>query len=129
MAGVLSGRAVLVADDDAESLDVIADVIAEEGATVRSATSAREALELLRTWRPDILLLDIAMPEIDGYDLLATIRREPSLRTIPAVAMTGHGYARDKQRAADVGFAKHITKPVDIDTLVHVIAELLLPAS
>ena len=125
MAGALSGTAVLVADDDAESLDVIEDVIAEQGATVRSATNAREALELLRTWRPDIILLDIAMPEMDGYDLLATIRRQPSLCAIPAIAVTGHGYARDKQRAKDVGFAKHITKPVDIDTLVHVIAELV----
>jgi two-component system, chemotaxis family, CheB/CheR fusion protein len=125
MAGQLSGTAVLVADDDVESLDAIEDVIAEQGATVRSAKNAREALEVLRTWRPDILVLDIAMPEMDGYDLLATIRREPSLRAIPAIAVTGHGYARDKRRAEDVGFAKHITKPVDIDTLVDIIAELV----
>ena len=125
MAGAPSGTAVLVADDDLESLEVMEDVIAEQGATVRSASNAGEVLEVLRTWRPDVIVLDIAMPEMNGHDLLATIRQEPSLRAIPAVAMTGHGHARDKQRAQDVGFAKHITKPVDIDTLVHVIAELV----
>jgi CheY-like chemotaxis protein len=124
MAGALSGTAVLVADDDDESLDVIEDVIAEQGATVRGATNAREVLHILRTWRPDVIVLDIRMPGMDGYDLLAAIRREPSLRAIPAVAVTGHGHARDKQLAEAVGFAKHITKPVDIDTLVHVIAGL-----
>jgi CheY-like chemotaxis protein len=125
MVGPLSGTGVLVADNDADSLDVIEFVIASQGATVRSATSAREALEILRTWRPDVMLLDIAMPEMDGYDLLTAIRREPSLRGIPAVAVTGHAYARDKQRAEAVGFARHITKPVDIDTLIGVIAELV----
>ena len=123
--GPLSGTAILVADNDADSLDVLAYVISEQGAAVRTATNAREVLEVLRTWRPDIMLLDIAMPEMDGYDLLTAIRQEPSLHAIPAVAVTGHTYASDKQRAEDVGFARHIAKPVDIDTLLQIITELV----
>jgi CheY-like chemotaxis protein len=124
VAGQLSGTAVLVADGDAES-STSSRTSSRKKARQSEALRTRERLWRSRTWRPDVILLDIAMPEMDGYDLLATIRREPSLRAIPAVAVTGHGYARDKQRAEDVGFAKHITKPVDIDTLVDVIAELV----
>jgi CheY-like chemotaxis protein len=124
MVGGLSGTTVLVVDNDVDNLDIVELIIAEHGGTVRSATSGREVLEVLRTWRPDVILLDISMPEMDGYDLLAAIRREPALRSIPAVAVTAHGYARDKQRSEDAGFVRHITKPIDIETLIRVIAEL-----
>jgi diguanylate cyclase len=125
MIGGLSGTTVLIVDNDVDSLDIVELIIAEQGGTVRSATSGREVLEVLQTWRPDIILLDISMPEMDGYDLLAAIRREPALRSIPAVALTGHGYARDKQRSEDAGFVRHITKPLDIETLLRVIVELV----
>jgi CheY-like chemotaxis protein len=125
MVGGLSGTTVLVVDNDVDSLDIVELVIAEQGGTVRSATSGREVLEVLQTWRPDLILLDLSMPEMDGYDLLAAIRLEPALRSIPAVALTGHGYARDKQRCEEAGFVRHITKPLDIETLLSVIAALV----
>ena len=80
MTGGLNGTSVLIVDNDVDSLDIVELIIAEQGGTVRSATSGREVLEVLRTWRPDIILLDISMPEMDGYDLLAAIRREPALQ-------------------------------------------------
>jgi CheY-like chemotaxis protein len=125
MVGGLSGTTVLVVDNDVDNLEIIEMIVAEQGGTVRSATSGREVLEVLPTWRPDVILVDLSMPEMDGYDLLAAIRRDPALRPIPAVALTGHGYARDKQRCEEAGFARHITKPVDIETLLRVIAELV----
>ena len=132
MAAALFGIAVLVADNDPDSLEVIEHVVATYGGSVRTAADAREVVEILQTWRPDVMLLDISMPELDGYDLLKAIRRDVALRAIPAVAVTGHAYAADKRRAADAGFARHVTKPVDIDVLIHVIAELVpakLPAA
>jgi CheY-like chemotaxis protein len=125
MPSALIGIAVLAVDNDPDNLDVIEHVITEFGGSVRTATDAREVVEILRTWRPDVMLLDIAMPEVDGYDLLDAIRRDATLRAIPAVAVTGHAFDHDKRRAVDAGFARHVTKPVDIDVLIRVIAELV----
>ncbi len=121
----LNGTAILMADDDAEVLEVLEDLIADEGATVRSATSARGALEVLRTWTPDVLLLDISMTDMDGCELLMLIHRQADLREVPAVAVTGYDDARDRKRCTQAGFAGHITKPFFVETLVHLIATLV----
>jgi len=113
-----------MADDDADTLEVLEDLIADEGATVRSATSAREALEVLRTWTPDLLLLDISMPDMDGCELLTLIHRKAALREVPAVAVTGYDDARDKKRCTEAGFAGHIAKPFYVETLINLIATL-----
>jgi CheY-like chemotaxis protein len=120
----LNGTAILMADDDAEVLEVLQDLITDEGATVRSATSAHDALEVLRTWTPDIVLLDISMPDMDGCELLMLIHRQDALREVPAVAVTGYDDARDQKRCTDAGFAGHITKPFYVETLVNLIATL-----
>ncbi len=125
MPKVLDGIEVLVADDDIDNLDVLAHLMTEYGAVVRTAGSAQEVLDLIPTWTPDVLLLDIAMPLMDGYDLLKAIRREAMLRDVPAVAVTAGAYERDKQRALEEGFAAHISKPVDIDTLVNLVRSLV----
>ena len=114
-----------MADDDADTIAVLAEFIADEGATVRTAKSALEALEVLRRWTPDVMLFDISMPEMDGCELLTIIRRQPALRGILAVAVTGYGEARDRLRYAEAGFEAHITKPFDGETLVQLIASLV----
>ena len=111
-------------DDDPDNLDALEHPIAEEGAVVRRAMSGREALALLPGWTPDVLLLDLSMPEMDGYDLLSAIRREPGLRAVPAVAVTGLGYPCDKDCAFSVGFAAHMTKPFDASALIDSVAWL-----
>ncbi len=124
MVTTLNGTAVLVTDDDVENLDGLSFLIAHEGATVRTARSAREALNVLRTWTPDVILLDVSLPDMDGCDLLAAIRREPTLREVPAVAVTGLALARDRARCTEAGFAVHITKPFDLEALIGLIARL-----
>jgi CheY-like chemotaxis protein len=124
MAKALTGTSILLVDDDADLVELLDYVLVEEGATVRTATTAREALKVVRTSRPDVMLLDIAMPEIDGYELLTVIRRDPALSKIPALAVTGYTAGREKHRSRAAGFAKHITKPFDIATLVNLIATL-----
>ena len=124
MVAALNGTSVLVADDDADNLEILSFLIGLEGGTVRGARTAREALELLLTWTPDVLLLDISMPEMDGYELLAAIRGVQRFREIPAVAVTAHAYEHDKQRAKDAGFAEHITKPYDAATLIGLVEKL-----
>lgn len=124
MAKALTGTSILLVDDDAELVELLDYILVEEGATVRTATTAREALKVVRSSRPDVMLLDIAMPEIDGYELLTVIRRDPALSKIPALAVTGYTAEREKHRSRAAGFAKHVTKPFDIATLVNLIATL-----
>ena len=114
-----------MADDDADTLAVLRELVADEGATVRTASNAREALELLRTWRPEVLLLDISLPDMDGCELLVAIRRQPALCEILAVAVTGYGDARVRNRCTEAGFDAHITKPFDGETLIQLIATLV----
>jgi CheY-like chemotaxis protein len=74
---------------------------------------------------PDVMLLDLSMPRMDGYELLAPIRTSTRLRHIPAVAVTAHAFAADKKRCFVAGFADHITKPVEMPILIAVIRSLL----
>src|SRR5580658_6585971 len=99
MTAKLDGTAVLVADDDPDNLELLGFVISAEGATVRTASSGREALDLLPNWTPDVLLLDIEMPDMDGYQLLSAIRRHAGLHDVPAIAVTGLGYPSNKDRS------------------------------
>ena len=116
---------ILIVDDDPDGLEALEYLISKEGAVVQKAKNAREALELLVTWTPDVLLLDIAMPEVDGYELLTTIRGIERLREVPAVAVTALAYERDKERSAEAGFAAHLSKPYEIDVLVDLIGSLV----
>jgi CheY-like chemotaxis protein len=116
--------AILVVDDDRDSVDALEYLISQQGAIVKKAKNAREALELLRTWTPDVLLLDIAMPEVDGYELLTTIRGIERLREVPAVAVTALAFERDRERSAQAGFAAHVSKPYEIEVLVDLIGTL-----
>jgi CheY-like chemotaxis protein len=120
---LLRGKHVLVVDDEPDVVDLIEFVVVQAGATVRTARGAHEALSLLAesAWVPDVLLLDIGMPDMNGYDLLLAIRRQDGLENVPAVAVTGFGYTVDKDRAFDVGFSVHVTKPFKSDVLVDLV--------
>jgi CheY-like chemotaxis protein len=120
----LTGTTVLVAEDNVDDREILEYVLGQKGGTVRSAKTAREALEVLLTWTPDVLLLDISMPDMDGFELLSTIRGVARLRQVPAVAVTAHAYERDKRRCLDAGFVEHLPKPYDADVLVDLVARL-----
>jgi CheY-like chemotaxis protein len=120
----LHGTAVLVADDDADARELLEFLLREAGGTVRVASTANEALDILVEWTPNVLLLDLAMPETDGYSLLSRIRGEARLRAIPAVAVTAKAYPTDRARCIDAGFAEHVTKPYDGEALLDLVARL-----
>jgi CheY-like chemotaxis protein len=124
MSKALSGTSLLMVDDDPDGLALLQFVIELAGGTVRSATNARDAISTLTSFKPDVMLLDISLPEMDGYDLLKAIRRDPAMRNVPALAVTAHAYERDKQRAAEAGFSLHVSKPFDAEALVYLVATL-----
>jgi CheY-like chemotaxis protein len=119
----LAGLRVLIVDDEPDTRDVLRALLEVQGAAVSVASSAGEALELLRRQRTDVLLADIGMPEQDGYALIEAVR---ALRTqeavIPAVAVTAYVSSRDRARAFKAGYGWHVAKPVDPDQLVAVVS-------
>ena len=122
----LHGRRVLVVDDEADTRELTTTVLAASGAKVTTAASAREALERLRAEMPDALLVDISMPEMDGYALIQAIRRSGNAaERVPAIAFTAHAGEEDRQFALMNGFQMHIAKPIDPGGLVRAVASVL----
>ena len=118
--GTLRGIRILVVDDEPDARDMTAEVLAEAGATVTTATSAREAFEALRNEPPHILISDIGMPIEDGYSLLRRIRALPPEYggDVPAIALTAFARPEDLRMAHAAGFQRHIVKPVMPDALL-----------
>ncbi|MEA5577914.1 PAS domain-containing protein [Anabaena sp. UHCC 0451] len=123
----LRGMKILVVDDDADSLDFVKFVLELCEATVTTAASALEALQILGQFQPDVLVSDIGMPEMDGYELLRQIRLlSPEMGgKIPAVALTAYAGEYDQKQAIAAGFQLHIPKPVDPDTLASAVAHFV----
>lgn len=122
----LTGVQVLVVDDDADSRDFIAFVLEQGGAQVRTATSAVEALSLLRQFQPDVLISDIGMPDRDGYMLMQQVRALPAEQggKIAAIALTAYVRDFDQQRALQAGFQSHLSKPVEPEALLQALFRL-----
>jgi CheY-like chemotaxis protein len=117
-----NNRRVLVVDDNRDAAESLGMLLEIENCTVSIAFDGQQALEAVDTFKPDIALLDIGMPGMNGYELARRIRETRRGREIILVALTGWGQADDKKRAADAGFDEHMTKPVDPDLLSRVIA-------
>jgi CheY-like chemotaxis protein len=123
---LLGGLAVLVVDDEEDAREIITQVLQDHGATVTTAATASEALRALATARPDVIISDIGMPEMDGYAFIRKVRTLPTIREArtPAVAVTAYARKEDAQRAFAAGFQMHVSKPVDPTQLVTLVANL-----
>ncbi|MEN3326955.1 MAG: two-component system, chemotaxis family, CheB/CheR fusion protein [Acidobacteriota bacterium] len=115
--GSLEGMSVLVVDDSEDTTEMVQHLLEIGGASVCAATSGVEALRLAREKEFDVVLSDISMPEMDGFEFLSRLRQIPGKEDLPAVALTGFGRPEDVQRANDKGFYAHLTKPFDIQRL------------
>ena len=108
---------VLIADDNRDAADSLAMLLSLDGYEVRTVYGGRAAVSAVEAFRPDVALLDIGMPEFDGYAAARAIRRQRGGADTYLVAITGWGQQEDKRRALDAGFATHVTKPVDPNLL------------
>jgi CheY-like chemotaxis protein len=115
----LRGRKVLVVDDDARNIFALTSVLENHDMEVLSATTGRQAIELIDS-TPDlsIVLMDIMMPDMDGYATMREIRRSPRLRTLPILALTAKAMKGDREKCLDAGASDYIAKPVNTDQLL-----------
>jgi PAS domain S-box-containing protein len=112
-----AGLKILVVDDNRDAADTCAMLLEASGHHVQTAYTGRQALELARTFRPHTLLLDIGLPDIDGYKLAGQVRATPWGRSAILVAVTGWGQEQDRLRAVAAGFDQHLVKPISAETL------------
>ncbi len=122
--GILKRKFILVVDDSRETTEMLSKLLQMEGAFVWTARSGMEALSVAKDKTFDLIISDISMPEMDGYQLLKQLRKLPSLEVVPALALTGFGRTEDVERAQKEGFARHFTKPLDIEKLLQTVREL-----
>jgi CheY-like chemotaxis protein len=115
---------ILVVDDNADAADSLGSLLNLEGHEVEVSYGSREALARARIYKPDVMLLDIGLPDMDGYEVAREMRASPELANIRLVALTGYGQAEDKQRARSAGFDDHLVKPVEFPALQRVLAGL-----
>ncbi|HYQ99144.1 MAG TPA: response regulator, partial [Casimicrobiaceae bacterium] len=116
------GRRVLIVDDNRDAVDSLAELLRMFGYDVETAYDGRTAVDAASRFRPEIAVLDIGMPQVDGYATARALRGQPGGRDVLLVAMTGWGQAEDKRRAMEAGFDAHLVKPVSFDALLEVFA-------
>ena len=114
-------RRVLVADDNRDSADSLAAMLSLMGHEAETAYDGTDALEKAAAYRPDVIVLDLGMPRLDGYEAARRIRSEPWSNGVKLVALTGWGQEEDRARAKRAGFDHHITKPASLEALIRVL--------
>jgi PAS domain S-box-containing protein len=122
--GQLSSKRVLVVDDNRDAADSLGKLLNLAGAEARAVYNGFAALDVLPSYQPAVLLVDIGMPDMDGYELARRVRQLPDCGDLTLIALTGWGQAEDRQRSQAAGFDFHLTKPADFSTLRNLLDSL-----
>jgi two-component system cell cycle response regulator DivK len=118
---------ILIVDDNPTNMKLISFLLQKRGYEVKCAGGAREALELLGSFRPALILMDMQMPEISGFDLTRRLKADPATKDIPIVAVTAYGMKGDEERVREAGCDGYLVKPIDTRTLPEVVQSYLSP--
>jgi signal transduction histidine kinase len=119
----------LIVEDSQDTLTLLSAMFSREGAKVVQAASAREALDAASANPPDIIISDIGMPDVDGYEFLQQLKQIPGMDGVPAVAISGYASDEDRRKALSVGYLALMPKPINVDALFDLIHDLKLPAA
>jgi CheY-like chemotaxis protein len=114
----LQGRRILLIEDNIDTREVMRFMLESEGAEVETAEGGTEGLRRAHAWKPQVVLCDIGLPDIDGLEVARRARRDGSLDDTRLIALTGYGQPEDVQHALDAGFEAHLTKPINLDQLL-----------
>jgi CheY-like chemotaxis protein len=120
-----TGASILIVEDHPANRKLLAFLLTAHGYDVRAAACADEALEMLQTFAPDLILMDLQLPGMDGLELTRQLKADPRTRSIGIVAVTAYAMKGDEQRVRDAGCDGYVTKPIDTRALPQVIAGYL----
>jgi len=118
-------KSILLVEDEETLVDIIANVLEDEGFSVKKLLSAEEALDACRAYSPDLIISDVRMKEMDGFMMYERMKRINSLRSIPFIFLTALDDRISQQRALKMGASAYITKPFDIDDLLQTVRRVL----
>lgn len=121
-AALLGGRRILIVDDNRDAADSLCQLLAARGADARAVYDGRTAIETLDSVIPDAIVLDIGMPDMDGYEVALRIRQDERAKSVRLVALSGWGQYADRQRSRACGFDHHLTKPAAFDSLLGILS-------
>jgi PAS domain S-box-containing protein len=121
--GDASSKVVLVIEDNPDAAESLSDILRLEGHNVHAARNGSSGLELARRLRPDAILCDIGLPDMDGLAVARAVRRDEALRSTRLIALSGYAQVEDRERSRDAGFDAHVAKPPGVDELLRVIAD------
>ncbi|WP_254448431.1 response regulator [Spirosoma rhododendri] len=116
---------MLIVDDNRELVDLMGKIMERQGYEVHQRYNGQDGIGAAELLKPDVLLLDIGMPQLDGYAVCAHIRRQSWGKQLPIIALTGYGREADKQRSWAAGFDGHVLKPIDYASLPELLAETI----
>jgi two-component system cell cycle response regulator DivK len=116
---------ILYIEDNADNRMLVRRVLMAEGFNVLDAESAAKAIDIINTRCPDLILMDINLPEVDGYTLTTRLREDPGMNNVPIIAMTANVMRGDKERTLEAGCDGYIQKPIDVDLLPQQILDFL----
>ncbi len=121
---IVPRRRILVVDDNRDAAESLAMLLRLSGHDVRTVNDAFKVLGAAETYRPELILLDIGLPGMDGYEIARRLRKQPWASQTKLVALTGYASAEDRRRAELAGFDHHLVKPAQFDALTKLISEL-----
>jgi CheY-like chemotaxis protein len=121
----MAGEPILIVDDNAQNLKLARVVLSVEGYDIRTAGDAEEAVRILATFTPRLILMDLQLPGMDGLELTRQLRADPARDGIRIIALTAYAMKGDEAKALAAGCDSYITKPIDTDKLLAVVAECL----
>jgi two-component system cell cycle response regulator DivK len=123
-----SDQRVLLVEDNEDNRTIYSTVLRYLGYQVIEAADGLQAVALARSEHPDIVLMDISIPGIDGWEATRVLREDPATRALPIVALTAHALSDDRERAAKAGFTSYLTKPIEPNAVVAEVRRLIGPA-
>lgn len=115
-------KQVLLVDDNEDARELLGGLLEIQGYQVEVAADAPGALEIAARWKPQIIVLDLGLPEVDGWELARQLRQVDGLAGVRIVALTGYGSERDRERSREAGIDQHLLKPIEISQLVRAFA-------
>jgi CheY-like chemotaxis protein len=121
----MTGQAILIVDDNQANADLLSFLLRKKGYDIRVAGDAREASEILRTFSPRLIMMDLQLPGMDGLALTRQLKADPATRGIIIVALTAYAMKGDDERARDAGCDAYVSKPINTRTLPGLVAGLL----
>lgn len=121
----MSAESILIVDDNPDNVDLAKIVLEAEGWQVRAAEHAQQALEVLKTYHPKLILMDVQLPGMDGLELTRRLRAAPAFDDVSIVALTAYAMKRDEENARSAGCDGYISKPIDTRTFANMVREYL----